>query len=124
MGVDEHGALGAGDPDDARGQTEHEPELAREGQAPAGAPGPIVWNAVHELAPVMVGALLGRGQHDRLEPQALLCRHDAAAPVAVAAPDGQGVIEDVEHLHGVPPRPEVAAIAPSSLSPCRRAWNC
>ena len=62
MGVDELGALGASDPDDARGQTKHEPELAREGLTPASPPGPIV------VATVGFGARLGRGEYHRLEP--------------------------------------------------------
>jgi len=37
-----------------------------------------------------------------LEPQALLEAHDAPAPIAVAAPDGQRVVEDVEHPGGLP----------------------
>src|SRR6266542_1832508 len=99
MSVDELCALVAGDPDDARGQTEHEPQLAREGQASARPPRPIVRDPVNALAAVGSGALLRGGQDHRLESQALLGGHDAATAVAVAAPDGQRMVEDVEHLH-------------------------
>ena len=104
MGVDEIDPLGAGDTDDTGGHPGHEQELAREGQTPARPPRSVVCDPVHLLAAVGVRALLGRRQDHRIESQALLERHDAAAPVAVAAPDGQRVVEDVERARGRPAR--------------------
>ena len=56
--------------------------------------------------------LLGRGEHHRLEASQLLEGHDAPAPVAVPATDGQRVIEHVQdspelgHAHRNPPTSE------------------
>ena len=102
MSVNNFDVLRPGYLDDPRGETAHEQELAREGQTPPRPAGPIVPDAVHKIATVAIGPLLGRGQDDRFKPQPLLGRHDTAASVAIPAPERQGVIEHMKDPRGRP----------------------